>query len=89
MSLEECERTTAERVTEHFKPKKPEKMDKQINLGDLKFFIGMCEANKRKFIPQDLPSDYDHSIIKSYEKKRKSGPSSSNVPQHGAKRNNQ
>ena len=51
MSLEECDRITQERVKEHFKLE-PEKV---INLGDLKFFKGMCEANKRKFIPKDPP----------------------------------
>src|SRR6185312_6240093 len=55
MSLEECDRITQERVKEHFKPKqkpKPEP-EKVINPVDLKFFKGMCEANKRKFIPRD------------------------------------
>jgi hypothetical protein len=52
-------------------------MEKPINLGDLKFFIGMCEENKKKFIPS---SDCDRSITKSFEKRK----SSSNVPQLGA-----
>ena len=42
----------------------------------------MCEANKRKFIPRDPPSDYDRTIIKTTEKKkRQSESSSSEVPQ--------
>ena len=85
MSLEECDRITQERVKEHFKPKpkpkpKPEP-EKVINPGNLKFFKGMCEANKRKFIPRDLPSDYERTIIKTTEKKkRQSKSSSSDVP---------
>ena len=68
MSLEECDRITQERVKEHFKPK-PEKV---INPIDLKFFKGMCEANKRKFIPRDPPpSDYECTIIKTTEKKKR------------------
>ena len=59
----------------------PEKKEKPINPGDLKFFIGMCKANKKKFIQ---PSDYDRSITKSFEK-RKLG-SSSDVPQLGAQK---
>ena len=56
MSLEEFDRIIQERVKEHFKPKpEPEKV---INPIDLKFFKGMCEANKRKFIPRDPPSNY-------------------------------
>ena len=67
LSIEECDRRTAERVKEHFKPKpEPEKV---INPIDLKFFKGMCEANKRKFIPIDPPSDYERTIIKTTEKK--------------------
>ena len=82
MSLIECARITDERVKEHFKPKPPEIKEKVINPRDLKFFIGMCEANKRKFIPKDPPSNYDHQIMKSYEKKkRQSKSSSSDVPQ--------
>ena len=77
MSLEECDRITQERVKEHFKPE-PEKV---INLIDLKFFKGMCEANKRKFIPRDPPSDYECTIIK-----RQSKSSSSDVPQLGAQK---
>jgi len=44
----------------------------------------MCKANKRKFIPKPL-TDYEHSITKSYEK-RKSGSSASDVPQLGAQK---
>jgi len=69
MSLEERERITAERVKEHFKPKPPQPKEKVINLGDLQFFIGMCEANKRKFIPREPHSDYDRQIMKSHAKK--------------------
>ena len=50
----------------------------------MKFFIGMCESNKRKFIGKPL-SDYDRSITESYEK-RKPGSSSSDVPQLGAQK---
>ena len=70
MSLEECDRITQERVKEHFKPKPKPEPEKVINLGDLKFFKGMCEANKRKFIPRDPPSDYERTIIKTTEKRR-------------------
>ena len=69
-------------IKEHFKKKEPEKKDKPINPEDLKKFIGMAEANRRKFIPKSL-TDYEHSISKSYEK-RKSRSSSSDVPQLGA-----
>ena len=55
MSLEECDRITQERVKEHFKPKPKPEPEKVINLIDLKFSKGMCEANKRKFIPRDPP----------------------------------
>ena len=48
----------------------------------------MCEANKRKFIPKEPPSDYDRQIMKSYAKKQKqSRSSSSDVPQLGAQKN--
>ena len=59
-----------------------------INPGDLKFFKGMCEANKRKFIPKDPPSDYDRTIIKTTEKKKRQSKSSSSsdVPQLGAQK---
>ena len=58
-----------------------------INPIDLKFFKGMCEANKRKFIPRDPPSDYERTIIKTTEKKkRQSKSSSSDVPQLGAQK---
>ena len=43
----------------------------------------MKEPNSRKFIDPPLLSDYDRSIKKSYDK-RKSGTSSSGVPQPGA-----
>ena len=51
----------------------------------MKFFIGMCEENKRKFIPK-LLSDYKHSISKSYEKMQKSGSSASDVPHLNAQK---
>ena len=87
MSLEECERITAERVKEHFKSKLPKQPEKVINPRDLKFFKRMCEENKRKFIPKDTPSDYDRTIMKIAEKKkRKSKSSSSDVPQLGAQK---
>ena len=42
----------------------------------------MCEANKRKFILKDPPSDYDRTIMKTTKKKkRKSKSSPSDVPQ--------
>ena len=60
----------------------------KINPADLKFFIKMSEANKRKFILKEPPSDYDCQIMKSYEKKqRQSRSSSSDVPQLGAQKN--
>ena len=66
------------------KPKpEPEKV---INPRDLKIFKGMCEANKRKFIPRDPPSDYDRTIIKTTEKKKRQSKSSSDVPQLGAQK---
>ena len=47
----------------------------------------MHEANKRKFILKDPPSDYDRQIMKSYEKKkRQSKSSSSDVPHLGAQK---
>ena len=47
----------------------------------------MCEANKRKFIPRDPPSDYECTIIKTTKKKkRQSKSSSSDVPQLGAQK---
>ena len=48
----------------------------------------MCEANKRKFIPKDTPSDYDCTIIKTTEKKKRKAKSSSSsdVPQLGAQK---
>ena len=57
-------------VKEHFRKKTPEKKGKEINPGDLKFFIGMTEAKKRKFIPDAPLSDYDRQIKKSYETKK-------------------
>ena len=58
-----------------------------INPIDLKFFKGMCEANKRKFIPRDPPSDYERTFIKTTEKKkRQSKLSPSDVPQLGAQK---
>ena len=88
MSLEECDRITQERVKEHFKPKLKPEPEKVINPIDLKIFKGMCEANKRKFILKDPPSDYDRTIMKTAErKKRKSkSSSSSEVPQLGAQK---
>ena len=87
MSLEECERITAERVKEHFKPKPPKQPEKVINPRDLKFFTRMCKANKRKIILKDPPSDYDRQIMKPDEKKkRQSKSSSSDVPQLGAQK---
>ena len=89
MSLEEYDRITQERVKEHFKPKpkpKPEP-EKVINLVDLKFFKGICEANKRKFILRDPASNYECTIIKTTEKKkRQSKSSSSDVLQLGAQK---
>jgi hypothetical protein len=85
MSLEECGWISDQYVKEHFKPKPPQPKEKVIT-GDLKFFIRMCEANKRKFIPKGPPSDYDRQIMKSYEKKRQSKSSSSDVPQLGAQK---
>ena len=47
----------------------------------------MCEANKRKFIPRDPPSDYERTIIKTNDKKkRQSKSSSSDIPQLGAQK---
>ena len=77
MSLEECDRVTQERVKEHFKPKPKSEPEKVINPIDLKNFKGMCEANKRKFIPRDPPSDYECTIIKTTEKKKRQSKSSS------------
>ena len=69
-------------------PKPKPKPEKVIHLGDLKFFKGMCETNKRKFIPKDPPSDYDRAIMKTAEKKKRKSKSSSlsDVPQHGAQK---
>ena len=47
----------------------------------------MCEVNKRKFIPRDPTSNYERTIIKTTEKKkRQSKSSSSDVPQLGAQK---
>jgi len=70
MSLEECGRISDQCVKEHFKPKPPQPKEKVINPGDLKFFIKISEANKRKFISKEPPSDHDRQIMKSYEKKK-------------------
>jgi hypothetical protein len=72
-------------VDDHFKPNKPEKK-LPINPTDSAFSLKMTDANWKKFIP---PLDYDCSITKSYEKKRKSARSLSDVPQLGAQRSNQ
>ena len=66
MSLEECDRITQERVKEQFKPE-PEKV---INPVDLKFFKGMCEANKRKFIPRDPLQTMNAQLSKLLRKRR-------------------
>ena len=48
----------------------------------------MCEANKRKFIPRDPSSDYDRTIIKTTEKKKRQSKSSpSYVPKLRAQKN--
>ena len=52
-------------------PKPEPELEKVINPVDLKFFKGMCEANKRKFITRDPPSDYECTIIKTSEKKKR------------------
>ena len=64
------------------KKTEPENQDKLLDPSKLNFFIGMKEANRRKFIEKPL-SDYDRSIKKSYQKS-KSRSSSSDVPQLGA-----
>jgi len=61
------------------KKTEPENQDKLLDPSKLNFFIGMKEANRRKFIEKPL-SDYDRSIKKSYLK-RKSRSSSFDVPQ--------
>jgi len=65
------------------KKTEPENKDKPLDPSKLNFFIGMKESNRRKFIEKPPLSDYDRSIKKSYDK-RKSGSSSSDVPQLGA-----
>ena len=88
LSLEECDRITQERVKEHFKPKPvPEKV---INLGDLKFFKGMCEANKRKFIPRD-PLQITNAQLSKLLRKRRDNQSRRRPTFHSSepKRNNQ
>ena len=64
------------------KKTEPKNQDKPLDPSKLNFFIGMKEANRRKFIEKPL-SDYDRSIKKSYQKS-KSRSSSSDVPQLGA-----
>ena len=83
--VKECDRITQERVKEHFKPKpKPEKV---INPIDLKFFKGMCEANKRKFIPRYPLQTTNAQLSKLLrKKKRQSKSSSSDIPQLGAQK---
>ena len=72
MSIEECDRITQERVKEHFKPKPKPKLEpeKVINPIDLKFFKGMCEANKRKFIPRDPLQTTNAQLSKLLRKRR-------------------
>jgi len=65
------------------KKTEPENKDKPLDPSKLKFFIGMKESNRRKFIEKPPLSDYDRSIKKLYDK-RQSGSSSSGVPQLGA-----
>jgi hypothetical protein len=77
---EECCEEAKNAVDEHFKLKKPEKKV-PINPADSAFFLKMTDANRRKFIP---PSDYDRSIIESYENKKKKFAGSSDVAQLGA-----
>jgi len=48
MSYEECKKISDAKVKENFKRKEPEKKDKVVKPSDLKFFIGMCKANKKK-----------------------------------------
>ena len=48
MSYEECKKISDAKVKENFKRKEPEKKDKVVKSSDLKFFIGMCKANKKK-----------------------------------------
>ena len=45
------------------KKKEPKKQDKPVDPTKLKFFIGMCESDKRKFVDKPL-LDYDRSIKK-------------------------
>ena len=78
-SFEESKKISDAQVKEHFQKKESEKMDEPVDPSKLKFFIRMCEENKRKFIQKPL-MDYERSITKSYQK-RKSGSSSSDVPQ--------
>ncbi|RLM78136.1 hypothetical protein C2845_PM12G14760 [Panicum miliaceum] len=76
-TYEECCEKAKKAVDEYFKPKKLEKKV-PINLANSTFFLKMNDANRRKFIP---PSDYDHPITNSYEKKKKKPAGSSDVPQ--------
>ena len=62
----------------------PENQYKPVDPSQLKFFVGMCETNKKKSIPKPL-SDYNRLITESYEK-RKLRSSLSDVPQLGAQK---
>ena len=90
LSKEECDRRTAERVKEHFKPKPKPEPEKVINPGDLKFFKGMCEANKRKFIPRD-PLQTTTALLSKLLRKRRDNQSRRRPTFHSSepKRNNQ
>ena len=48
MSYEECKKISDAKVKENFKRKEQEKKNKVVKPSDLKFFIGMCKANKKK-----------------------------------------
>ena len=91
MSLEECNRITQERVKEHFKPKPKPEPEKVINPIDLKFFKGMCEANKRKFIPRDPPLQTTNAQLSKLLRKRRDNQSRRRSTFHSSepKRNNQ
>ncbi|RLN41432.1 hypothetical protein C2845_PM01G44130 [Panicum miliaceum] len=81
-TLEECVAEAQRAVDEHFKKKEPEKKT-PIDPKDKAFFLKMTDANRHKFIP---PSDYDCSTTKSYEKKKRSARSLSDVPQLGTQK---
>ena len=66
-----------------------ENQDKLLDPAKLKFFIGMKESNRRKFIEPPLLSDYDRSIKKSYDKRKSGSSSSGGVPQLGAQQKSQ